>query len=201
MTKITSLGIALFFAYPVAGLAQPLITNPATLYPPVVFVAPIPSVTSPLDKFTATQLDPKNAFLQVQQFAPLSPPFVNGPGDTLNTLQTNKFVNLGDLFGSFQQRIDLAFAQLQTRAQYLQNGITQADRGIAATAAMANVWMPSAPGRTTWAVNGAAFQSEIGAGLSMAHRLNLSTPVAITAAYGNGGGTAHVGRVGLMGEF
>ena len=66
---------------------------------------------------------------------------------------------------------------------------------------MANIWMPSAPGRTTWAINGAAFQSEIGGGISVAHRLNLSMPIAVTVAYGNGGGTAHVGRVGLMGEF
>jgi hypothetical protein len=61
--------------------------------------------------------------------------------------------------------------------------------------------MPSAPGKTTWAINGAAFQSEIGGGISFAHRLNFNTPLAVTAAYGNGGGTAHVGRVGLMGEF
>jgi len=52
-----------------------------------------------------------------------------------------------------------------------------------------------------WAVNGAAFQSQIGAGISLAHRLNLSTPIAVTAAYGTGGASAHVGRIGLMGEF
>lgn len=79
--------------------------------------------------------------------------------------------------------------------------ILQTQRGLAATAAMANIWMPSAPGKTAWAVNGAAFMSEFGAGLSVAHRLNISIPLAITASYGNGGSNVHVGRVGLMGEF
>jgi hypothetical protein len=77
----------------------------------------------------------------------------------------------------------------------------RAERGISAVAAMANIWMPSAPGRTTWSVNGAAFQGEFGAGFSVAHRLPTGIPIAVTAGYGNGGGSAHVGRVGLMGEF
>ena len=87
-------------------------------------------------------------------------------------------------------RIDQAFQQ-----------ITQAERGVAAVAAMANISMPSMPGRTTWAINGSIFGSEIGGGFSFAHRLPTTMPLAVTAAYGNGGGTAHIGRVGLMGEF
>lgn len=92
-------------------------------------------------------------------------------------------------------------SQLQQNVLQLQQTILQAQRGVAAVAAMANSSMPSAPGRTTWALNGSAFLSEIGGGVSFAHRLNMSTPIAITAAYGNGGGTAHIGRLGLMGEF
>ena len=38
---------------------------------------------------------------------------------------------------------------------------------------------------------------EHGAGLAFAHRLNLSTPVILHGAYGNGGGNQHVGRVGF----
>lgn len=92
-------------------------------------------------------------------------------------------------------------AQTQQSFLQLQQSVVQSFRGTVGVAAMANISMPSAPGRTTWAINGAAFQSEIGGGISFAHRLNLSTPIAITGAYGNGGGTAHIGRVGLMGEF
>jgi hypothetical protein len=98
---------------------------------------------------------------------------------------------------SVNSRFADAFAQLAD----LQHSALQAQRGISAVSAMANIWMPSAPGRTSWAVNGATFQGEFGAGFSVAHRLPTNVPIAVTAAYGNGGGSAHVGRIGLMGEF
>jgi hypothetical protein len=118
--------------------------------------------------------------------------FTNGSNTAMATelfLPLSSFASANDLART-NARIDQAFQQFQ-----------ETNRGIAAVAAMANTWMPSAPGRTTWAINGAAFSSEIGGGISFAHRLNLSVPIAVTVAYGNGGGTAHVGRVGLMGEF
>lgn len=99
---------------------------------------------------------------------------------------------------NLNSRIDQAFQQLNGGVS---SSTTQLERGIAAAVALSGVSMPSAPGRTTWAINGAAFQSELGAGVSLAHRLPTSMPIALTAAYGNGGGTAHVGRVGLIGEF
>jgi hypothetical protein len=43
--------------------------------------------------------------------------------------------------------------------------------------------------------------SDVGAGFGLAHRLNVSVPLAVTASYGNGGSNVHVGRIGLMGEF
>jgi trimeric autotransporter adhesin len=118
-----------------------------------------------------------------------------GPGNVpiTATLPLGSFASAADL-QTANARIDQGFAQLR-------QSITQVERGVAATVAMASTFMPSAPGRTAWAVNAATFQGEVGAGFSLAHRLNLSVPVAITAGYGNGGGSAHVGRVGLMGEF
>ena len=118
-----------------------------------------------------------------------------GPGgaNISGSLPLSSFASAADL-QTLNGRIDQAFQQIQ-------HSITQVERGVAATVAMANIFMPSAPGRTAWAVNASTFQGEVGAGFSLAHRLNLSVPVAITAGYGNGGGTAHVGRVGLMGEF
>jgi hypothetical protein len=41
----------------------------------------------------------------------------------------------------------------------------------------------------------------LGAGFSLAYRLPVSIPIAVTASYGSGGSYANVGRVGLMGEF
>jgi len=61
---------------------------------------------------------------------------------------------------------------------------------------MANISMPSLPGRTTWAINGSIFGNEVGGVFGVAHRLPTTMPLAVTAAYGNGGGTAHIGRVG-----
>jgi hypothetical protein len=171
---------------------------------------------------TTSTVDYNNAYVNsLNQYYPLPPGTVLNGKLTTGSLFTNSLVRVGDLIAgapavvALQQRLDASFQQLQqlqnTTAQIqqsvqqaqqsIQQAVIQADRGIAAVAAMANVSMPSAPGRTMWAVNGAAFQSEIGGGISFAHRLNTSMPIAITAAYGNGGGSAHVGRVGLMGEF
>jgi hypothetical protein len=94
-------------------------------------------------------------------------------------------------------RIDQAFQQIAL----LDRQFALLNRGVAASAALGNSFMPSAPGRTSWAVNASTFNGEIGGGFSLAHRLNLNVPVAITAGYSNGGGNAHVGRLGLMGEF
>jgi hypothetical protein len=94
-----------------------------------------------------------------------------------------------------------ALANLNNQVSTINSQVLQTQRGLAATAAMANIWMPSAPGKTAWAVNGAAFMSDVGAGFGLAHRLNVSVPLAVTASYGNGGSNVHVGRIGLMGEF
>jgi len=118
------------------------------------------------------------------------------PGGGINHigLPLSAFASAADV-QTLNGRIDQALQQISAI------NTTQLERGIAAAVALQGVSMPSAPGRTTWAVNGAVFQSEIGGGIAIAHRLNFITPLAITAGYGNGGGTAHVGRVGLMGEF
>jgi hypothetical protein len=45
------------------------------------------------------------------------------------------------------------------------------------------------------------FQDDFGAEFSLAYRLPVRIPIVVTASYGSGGSYAHVGRVGLMGEF
>ena len=129
-----------------------------------------------------------------------------GGGIPLNYFASNASVDskIAAAFAAFQQPSTQALqvaTQAQQAAIQAQQLAAHAQRGVTAVAAMANSWMPSAPGRTTWAVNGSTFQGEIGAGFSLAHRLPLSFPIAVTAAYGNGAGSAHVGRIGLMGEF
>ena len=77
----------------------------------------------------------------------------------------------------------------------------RAKRGVAATAALTTATMPSAPGRTSWAMNTAVFHGEIGLGFSVAHRLNTSVPLYVSGGYSNGGGQEHIVRAGLGGEF
>jgi len=75
-------------------------------------------------------------------------------------------------------------------------------RGIAATAAMAHAPTPSAPGRTTLAVNGSIYEDTGGVGVAFEHRFaNTGIPVYILGGYGNGGGREHVGRAGLAIEW
>lgn len=161
-----------------------------------------------LPKF-AEQVDYPNAFLGLRQYNTLSPTNSIG-GVTSGILISSGFIRPNDLIAasqtvlSIQQRLDDSFRQIQQIQQVQQaqqHQFDQIQRGIAAVAAMTNSGMPSAPGRTTWAVNGSLYEGGLGSSVSIAHRMNFRVPIAFTAAYGNGGGTAHVARIGLMGEF
>ena len=47
-------------------------------------------------------------------------------------------------------------------------------------------------------MNGAVFESQAGVGIAVNHRLSWTPfPAYISAAYGNGGGSTQVGRVGF----
>jgi autotransporter adhesin len=75
-------------------------------------------------------------------------------------------------------------------------------RGIAAAAATAFAPTPTAPGRTTFAVNASVFKDAGGVGFAFSHRLaGTSVPIYFSGAYGNGGGREHVGRVGFAWEW
>jgi hypothetical protein len=76
----------------------------------------------------------------------------------------------------------------------------EARQGVAAAIALTTAAMPSAPGRTSWAVNAAAFDGEAGWGGSVAHRLNFAVPFSVTAGFAFAGSNSG-GRVGLSGEF
>lgn len=76
----------------------------------------------------------------------------------------------------------------------------EARAGAASAMAMSTAPMPSAPGRTSWTVNAAEFNSEPGWGGSVAHRLNLSVPFAVTAGFAFSGAN-NGARVGFSGEF
>jgi autotransporter adhesin len=91
--------------------------------------------------------------------------------------------------------------QLNALQSQVTGNLTEARRGIAAASALAYVPTPSGPGRTTFALNGSYFQREGGVGVAVAHRFASEIPLYFSAAYGNGGGTQHVGRVGMAVEW
>ena len=77
----------------------------------------------------------------------------------------------------------------------------EARRGIVAAVATAPVMMPSAPGKTTVAVNTGYYRGETGVGIGVSHRLNFGLPTVIYGGYSNGGGNEHIGRAGMAVEF
>ena len=50
-------------------------------------------------------------------------------------------------------------------------------------------------------MNTAAFTGESAFGASMAHRLNTPLPLYVSGGYSYGGGSQHIVRAGLGGEF
>jgi autotransporter adhesin len=77
----------------------------------------------------------------------------------------------------------------------------EARRGIASAMAMTPAAMPSGAGKTSWAMNTAAFRGEFAFGGGVAHRLDTNVPLALTAGYSFSGGNNHGARVGMAGEF
>ena len=72
--------------------------------------------------------------------------------------------------------------------------------GIAASVAMGGAPTPSAPGRTTVAMQSGFFENYAGIGLAFAHRLDTDTPIQIEGSYAHAG-SENVGRVGVAIEF
>ncbi len=76
-----------------------------------------------------------------------------------------------------------------------------AHQGIAAAVALTAAPMPSAPGRTSYTLNGATFRGQYAIGGSIMHRFDGDRPFALTAGFSFGGNNNNAARVGLAGEF
>jgi len=131
----------------------------------------------------------------------------NGPSHTGAPLPTDLVLLNRLLPGGTFSTTGLALADFAS-AQDIQNvnaridrAFQQFDHGITAAVSLPSIFMPSAPGRTSWAVNAGTFNGDVGAGFGLAHRLPVSVPLAVTASYAYGGGSANVARFGFMGEF
>ncbi len=77
----------------------------------------------------------------------------------------------------------------------------QANKGIAAIAAMAPAHFPSEPGKTSYSANTGIYRGEVAFSVSLAHRFDGDTPFALTAGISSAGKGNTAGRVGVAGEF
>ena len=102
--------------------------------------------------------------------------------------------NLGNQIAGLEANQTLLFDLTRTNQK-------EARRGIAAAVAMADAPFPSAPGRTSYATNGAVYRGEVAVSFSLMHRFNLDTPVAFTAGISHSGGKDTAFRAGIAGEF
>ena len=66
---------------------------------------------------------------------------------------------------------------------------------------MADAPFPSAPGKTSYAANGAVYRGELAMSFSLMHRIDSDTPFAFTAGVSHSGGKDTAVRAGIAGEF
>jgi autotransporter adhesin len=117
---------------------------------------------------------------------------------------TTDAVNLGQL-NAATALLGTGITTLQTDVDTLFD-LRDRDRrdmkqGVASAIAMANAPMPSAPGRVSYAFNGAVFRGEYAVGGSLMYRIPGNTPVAISAGFSYAGNKNNAARVGVAGEF
>ena len=101
-----------------------------------------------------------------------------------------------------QSQVNTLEAKTDAMQRYAIQTLKEARQGVAMAIAMATAPMPSAPGKTTWATNGATYRGEWAGGVAVAHRLpTCCVPIAVTAGVAYGGNNALGARAGLAGEF
>ena len=74
-------------------------------------------------------------------------------------------------------------------------------KGIAAATAMGHASFPSAPGKTSYVLNGATFRGEAAVGGSLMHRFDTDTPIALGVGFSFAGKKNNAFRAGVAGEF
>lgn len=109
---------------------------------------------------------------------------------TLQSASTSQLAQLTALDDSVTTLFDL---QRRDRTDFR--------KGIAAATAMGHASFPSAPGKTSYVLNGATFRGEGAVGGSLMHRFDTDTPIALGAGFSFGGKKNNAFKVGVAGEF
>ena len=108
----------------------------------------------------------------------------------LQTASTSQLAAIDSLNGSVAMLFDL---RARDRDDF--------KKGIAASTAMGQASFPSAPGKTSYALNGAVFRGEAAVGGSLMHRFDSDTPIALGIGFSFAGKKNNAFRAGVAGEF
>jgi autotransporter adhesin len=119
-------------------------------------------------------------------------------------ISTTDAVNLGQLntaTAAFDNALGAVEADVGALFDLRRGDRRDVKQGIASAVAMANAPMPSAPGRASYAVNGAVFRGEYAVGGSLMYRIPGNVPVAVSAGFSYAGNKNNAARIGVAGEF
>jgi hypothetical protein len=102
---------------------------------------------------------------------------------------------------AFQSALDAMGGQVTTLFDLRELDRRDFKKGVAAAVAMGSAPFPSAPGRTSYVLNGSVFRGEPAVGGSLMHRLDTDTPFAIGFGFSVSGKKNNAFRAGVAGEF
>lgn len=120
---------------------------------------------------------------------------------TVNTSQSTQIGTLNSQVGAINNNVAGLQAGLNDLFESRTSDWRDMKQGVAAAIAIANASMPSAPGKLSYAINGAMFRGEAAAGGSLMYRLPTNNPMAINVGISHAGKKNQGVRVGVAGEF
>lgn len=121
--------------------------------------------------------------------------------EAVNAIQQTQIGTLNSEVASINTNIAGLQSDVDTLFDLRGSDRRDMEKGVAAAIAISNAPMPSAPGRVSYAVNGAMFRGEYAVGGSMMYRLPTANPMAINVGLSHAGNKNTGVRVGVAGEF
>ena len=118
-----------------------------------------------------------------------------------NTMLLSSVTALQTASGAAGTRLDTLDGQVGTLFDLRGRDRDDFKRGIAAATAMGQASFPSAPGKTSYVLNGATFRGEHAVGGSLMHRFDTDTPIALGVGFSIAGKKNNAFRAGVAGEF
>ena len=118
-----------------------------------------------------------------------------------NTTLLSSVAALQSASGAAGTRLDTLDGQVGTLFDLRGRDRNDFKRGIAAATAMGQASFPSAPGKTSYVLNGATFRGQAAVGGSLMHRFDTDTPIALGVGFSFAGKKNNAFKAGVAGEF